>query len=89
MKYQNVWMFKLLQPHVEVTKVDGRFRPIVICPREGGYMRTPAWVPVTAVILGAAWMLAAGWGIWNTTLLPEPFRQQIEAVWIGLWTTGA
>lgn len=81
-KYQNIWMVKLLNPEIDVTSRKGRIRPALSCKHEGGYRNSPMWIPWAAVILGAAWFCVLGAGLWYSDILPDAFQNEVEATTI-------
>ena len=86
-KYHNMWMVKLLNPDINFTPSNKRLRPVMTCDREGGYRKSPTWIPWAAVILGGAWFCALGAGIWCSEVIPQDLQQEAKAR-IFFWSSG-
>ena len=77
-----MWLAKLLNPEIQIVYKKGYFRPLIACDREGGYLKSPAWVPVAAVLLGMCWFYALGLGLWYGDIIPVELKQNIETAFV-------
>lgn len=73
-KYKNIWLLKLLQPEIVVTKYPDRPRPRLACMNEGGYIKIRWYIPFLAVILGAAWNGFFIWALWELNVIPDAVK---------------
>lgn len=74
-RYQNVWMLKLLVPHIDLRKKQyGTAVPV--CRIEGGYFKTPGYLPLLALLLLFIWWALLTLALLRLGLIPpemDPF----------------
>lgn len=70
-KYWNLWMLRVLHPQLVLLEADRRVRKVPVCMNEGGYIYTPVYLPLTAVICSLIWLGLAGFLMVACGVIPE------------------
>jgi hypothetical protein len=57
-RYWNLWMPRILYPELVTLEPRRGLRKVPVCQREGGYIYTPAYLPLVAIICTILWLIA-------------------------------
>ena len=60
-RYWNIWLIRLLLPHVQGNPSARNIRKIIICRNETGYLKTPWHSLILALILTLFWVSLCTW----------------------------
>ncbi|MCH8529179.1 MAG: hypothetical protein LAT79_18835 [Kiritimatiellae bacterium] len=60
-RYWNLWMTRLLHPELVALEPRRGIRKVPMCMREGGYVYTPAYVPLLAITCSLIWLALIVW----------------------------
>jgi hypothetical protein len=81
-RYWNIWLLRILYPHLKSAEPVKGLRRVPVCVSEGGYIFTPWYTPVLAVGLTLLWAALIVWGLWVSDSIPDQEKARFLE-WIG------
>lgn len=69
-RYWNLWLVKLLHPELVTLEPRRGIRKVPMCMKEGGYVYTPVYLPLVAIISSLLWLALLLWLLWITETIP-------------------
>jgi len=69
-RYWNLWMVRILHPHLEAVEPRRGIRMIPMCTQEGGYVHTPPSTPLIAILSSLVWVVLLLSILFLTGLIP-------------------
>lgn len=79
-RYWNIWMPRILHPELVAANPKRGIRKVPVCMREGGYVYTPVYIPLVAIISSFIWFLFILWVLCITEMIPRHIQESFPLI---------
>lgn len=81
-RYWNIWMTRILHPELVALEPRRGVRKVPMCMREGGYIYTPAYLPMVAISCTLIWITLLFWFLCATHLTPAEIQESFFSTFL-------